>query len=169
MFNPCKSCLIASVIVILACTFSSCIHDKSAEKFESAWQKNDSIYVKEFIKSLENEIPEEVGAIAEITLSEYTNFGYGMMYYPRKKGVTNFWDTIPELQKEIIKHNIIAVWLTYVDSDLFLKKECKGMIEQAGEMKTFHEIFYPKRATVFSKKELSQMKVEMNKVALNCD
>lgn len=169
MFNPNKPYLIVVMITMSVCFLSGCIHNQSAEKFESAWQENDSIYVKEFIKSLEDETPEEVGAIGQVILSEYSNFGYGLMFYPRREGVINFWDTIPEPQQAIIKENIIAVWLTYVDSDLFLKKECAGMIEQSGEIKTFHEVFYPKRATVFDKKELFQIKTEMNKVASNCN
>ncbi|MCT4615895.1 MAG: hypothetical protein N4A49_13610 [Marinifilaceae bacterium] len=164
-----KSNLFFAMISISTCLLHGCIYNQSGERIKVAWEENDSIYFRKFIKSLKHKSVEEVGAISETTLSEHTNLSYGMMYYPRREGMVNFWDTIPEQQKETIKQNIIAVWITYIESDLFLKKKSLGINRKLGETKSFHEKFHPKRAIVFNKRELQQIKSEMDRIASNCN
>lgn len=158
--------LLASLVVVKLNPFYVFI--SSEERFVSAWNENDSSYVKQYISSLKDKNVEEIGGICFVVLAEKTNFCYGILYFPKTEKRI-FWDTIPEPKRQVIKYNIVSVWNLYSESKLFMKKDCKGVVFENGEEKTFHELYYPGRSEKFTSAELNQIKLKMDEVAMHCD
>ena len=151
------------IFIVLSFIIISC--DSTEKKFNDAWEQNDSLYVKEFIKNLKHEKIENLTAICFSVLSEKTNFCYGILYFPEDK---TYWGKVSDNKKEIIKQNILDVWNLYAESKLFMNKKCKGFLLVNGEEKTFHEVYYPDRDKIFNQSELDEIRMKMDSIGGLC-
>ena len=153
--------LIVSLVLILY--LNPIKYFDPANRFERAWNNNDSAFIKIYISKLKERNVEEVGAISENILAEVTGFPYGMMLYRKE-----YWDTIPPLRKKFIKLNIIMVWDVYVRSELFMKKGCKEALKKNNRSKFLCEKYNPVRNRNFTNAELKEIKGIVDEIAKNC-
>jgi len=125
----------------------------SSAKLKRAWENNDSVYVKEYISNLYNYDVEEMTAKTYYVLSEYTNFGYGMLFY-----TDNGWNNVSLKEREILKYNIYTIWNEYSKSNLFMKKDCKV---------NFHDFFWSDKKITNS--EVFKIHQILNQIADSCN
>jgi hypothetical protein len=125
----------------------------SSERLKRAWANNDSTYVRKYILSLNQESVEEMSAKTYRVLSEYTNFGYGMLFYTDEG-----WNKVSLTEKEYLKYNIYVVWKEYTNSKLFMNKNCKI---------NFQEIIWSDKK--FNDYEINKIQQTLNVIADSCE
>jgi len=107
-----------SIIII---SFNCCDHSSKFKydyyKLEKAWDKNDSLYLKDWVKNLEGlDFVSFVNRTSEFATT--TNFCFG--YLDTEGDVDRRWSRD---QKSSIKYNVYMVNLMYLQSCIFLNKK----------------------------------------------